>query len=77
MDVVKLPKLRIDDVDLTIIVSNIFDNAIEASKFLDSPYIDVKIQTRNNYLVFSCINNYSKDSLKSKNQIKRRNMGLV
>lgn len=34
VDVVKLPKLRIDDVDLTIIVSNIFDNAIEASKFL-------------------------------------------
>ncbi|MGG2896130.1 hypothetical protein ACQVGZ_08070 [Enterococcus lactis] len=32
VDVVKLPKLRIDDVDLTIIVSNIFDNAIEASK---------------------------------------------
>lgn len=60
VDVVKLPKLRIDDVDLTIIVSNIFDNAIEASKFLDSPYIDVKIQTRNNYLVFSCINNWER-----------------
>ena len=79
VDVVKLPKLRIDDVDLTIIVSNIFDNAIEASKFLDSPYIDVKIQTRNNYLVFSCINNYSKESLKSKksNKTEKHGIGLT
>ena len=79
VDVVKLPKLRIDDVDLTIIVSNIFDNAIEASKFLDSPYIDVKIQTRNTYLVFSCINNYSKESLKSKksNKTEKHGIGLT
>ncbi|NTL90812.1 GHKL domain-containing protein, partial [Enterococcus faecium] len=43
------------------------------------PYIDVKIQTRNNYLVFSCINNYSKESLKNKksNKTEKHGIGLT
>lgn len=78
MDVVKLPKLRIDDVDLTIIVSNIFENAVAATECLDSPYIDIKIQIRNNYLVFSCTNNCSKKSIKRKksNSLEKHGIGL-
>lgn len=47
----KLPRLSIDLIDISSVVSNLIDNAIEATEKTNDPYIQVNISIYNNYLV--------------------------
>lgn len=76
IDAEKLPKMKLDDVDLTIIISNILDNAIEATKSIEDAHIDVQLKMKNNYFVFSCTNNYSSDYATKKKSSKLEKHGL-
>ena len=68
--------MKLDDVDLTIIISNILDNAIEATKSIEDAHIDVQLKMKNNYFVFSCTNNYSSDYATKKKSSKLEKHGL-
>lgn len=42
--------LSVDEMDLCILIANIFDNAIEAEKSIIKPVIDFKLENKKNYL---------------------------
>lgn len=54
--------------DLSILIGNILNNAIEASEKVlnDKKFIDLHITYQNNYLVISCINAYNGELVKNK-----------
>lgn len=59
---VQLPKnLTIEYVDLSIIIGNLLDNAIEAcmNSDINEPFIELVIQTKNEYLIIETLNSKS------------------
>lgn len=61
----KLPELSIDLIDISSVVSNLIDNAIEATEKTNDPCVQVSISNYNNYLVVfvknSCNNTFTSD----------------
>lgn len=53
-----LPKLFIDAIDISSVVSNLIDNAIEASEKTTEPYIRLKIFMHGNYLTIFVKNSF-------------------
>ena len=66
----KLPELSIDLIDISSVVSNLIDNAIEATEKTNDPCVQVSISNYNNYLVVfvknSCNNTFSSDEDENK-----------
>lgn len=56
--------MKIEDIDLCIMLGNLLDNAIEASKDEYDPIIHVSIGNKNNFFVIKVINKYSKSEIK-------------
>ena len=56
---VPLPELSIDVIDISSVISNLIDNAIEATEKSSDPYIKVKITMYGKYLVIYVKNTYS------------------
>lgn len=68
-DIVIPPVLNISSVDLSIILANLSDNAIEACKKLNSDkYINLKMQVYKNSLFISFENTFNGDILKNENR---------
>ena len=68
----KLSQLKISEIDLSSLFSNILDNAITAAEKTDAPYISLTIFTRGDYLNIVSENSYTgelKKSEKGKNAI--------
>ena len=68
----KLPQLKISEIDLSSLFSNILDNAITAAEKTDAPYISLTIFIRGDYLNIVSENSYTgeiKKSEKGKNAI--------
>ncbi len=57
-DLNMLPPLRIDDIDISSIISNMLDNAIEASEHMNNPCVKIKIKMHRSYLSVTVINKY-------------------
>lgn len=58
----KLPtQLRISDIDVTNVLGNILDNAIEASEKEENPYIDIMIKQEKNFLIINVRNKCTKE----------------
>ena len=76
--------LPFKDSDLSVILGNILDNAIEANKKVNTlnKYIKLYITYENNYLVIACINSYNGQVIKNSNgtfgttKTDKRNHGL-
>lgn len=49
----------INDIDITIILGNLIDNAFEASTMEDEPYVDIDIKLEKEFLVIRISNKYS------------------
>lgn len=68
----KLPQLKISEIDLSSLFSNILDNAIAAAEKTDTPYISLALFVRGDYLNIVSENSYTgeiKKSEKGKNAI--------
>ena len=51
----------IGDIDISTILGNLIDNAIEASKEEDEPYIEINIKQQKSFLIINIKNKYSKE----------------
>ncbi len=49
----------VNDIDITIILGNLIDNAFEASTMEDEPYVDIDIKLEKKFLVIRISNKYS------------------
>lgn len=49
----------VNDIDITIILGNLIDNAFEASTMEDEPYVDIDIKLEKEFLVIRISNKYS------------------
>lgn len=58
-DLETLPELKITLLDLSALLSNLFDNAIEASKKCTAPQLEVKIFSYKEFIYINTINSYS------------------
>lgn len=55
----KLPELSIDLIDISSVISNLLDNAVEAAEKVESPHIIIKILMYQKYLAIFVKNSYS------------------
>lgn len=62
-----LPQLSINDIDISSVISNLLDNAIEAAAKSAEPHIFLKIKMHGNYLSIVVNNTYSNDIRQSAN----------
>ena len=72
--VVVPPNLKIDEVDLVSLITNIVDNAIENS-VPDGPEIGLSIITYQDYLRISCTNSFPAEAMSSAKTLHSRKMG--
>ena len=56
------PNIVIGDIDISTILGNLIDNAIEASKEEDEPYIEVNIKQQKSFFIINIKNKYSKEN---------------
>lgn len=54
----KLPELYIDLIDISSVISNLLDNAVEAAEKSENPHIIIKILMRRNYLTIFVKNSF-------------------
>lgn len=80
---IKLPdRLFIEIIDLTIILGNLFDNAIESNEFnkVEKKYIIINIHEKNNYLLIHTENPYTKINLNNNiletTKVDKKNHGI-
>lgn len=64
-----LPELKITLLDLSALLSNLFDNAIEASKGCMMPQIEVKIFSYKDYIYINTINSFSGETDEKKGRL--------
>lgn len=57
----KLPELYIDLIDISSVISNLLDNAVEAAEKTENPHIIIKILTCRKYLTIFVKNSYCDD----------------
>lgn len=62
-------RVEVEDVDFVILVGNLMDNAIEASRYVEEgkKEIRIRIASKGVYLVFDCSNRMKADNLKKEN----------
>ena len=62
-------RVEVEDVDFVILVGNLMDNAIEASRYVEEgkKEIRIRIASKGVYLVFDCSNRMKVDNLKKEN----------
>lgn len=59
-----------EDYDITVLIANLLDNAIEAEVFVNEPFIDITITTKMNYLSIVVSNKIDKSVLKVNKDLK-------
>lgn len=59
-----------EDYDITVLIANLLDNAIEAEAFVRDPFIDIMITTKMNYLGIVVSNKIDKSVLKFNKDLK-------
>ncbi|KAB3534130.1 GHKL domain-containing protein [Alkaliphilus pronyensis] len=65
---IELPQeLSFDYIDLSIILGNLLDNAIEAGKEADEKEIDVRLYTKGNYMIINIVNTKSQVNIYQEN----------
>ena len=64
-----LPELKITLLDLSALLSNLFDNAIEASRKSEHPHVEVKIFSYKQYIYINMINSFSGELKKEKSNL--------
>ena len=75
------PSIIIGDMDISSILGNLIDNAIEASKEEKEPYVEINIKQEKSFLIFNiknkCTKEYNIDEIKtSKSDSKFHGIGL-